>query len=346
MCIALFNSGCIGEDLTADQIAEKMQEKQENIEDTSATVHMKTSMGDEVQVMEYETIQKNPNKMKSVVILPEELAGQTTVTNGEKMWTYDPNTNQVTIMEMPEIPEDFEIDYATVIGSLLNESDVSLMGIEDFNGRNTYVIKLSSKENESLFGSNMTVWVDEETWTPLKIEMGTKETYQIVVEYRNFEVNTGISDDEFEFDIPEGAEIIDVGDFDNLLPVDMTFEEAQEISAFQIRLPSHIPEGYEQDKVLFSNNSLVASLKGSFTLIYSNGENKIAISENFYEGEKDSSQFSLLESEKISVNGVEADLYTTYGDTRVLQWEIEDAVISISGSLDTNEIIRIAESMK
>jgi hypothetical protein len=80
-------------------------------------------------------------------------------------------------------------------------------------------------------------------------------------------------------------------------------------------------------------------------LFYSNEEEQILVSENFYEGEKETDSLSILESETVSVNGEDADLYSMYGDSLMLQWETDDAILSISASLDRDEIIKIAESM-
>ncbi|SFM23801.1 Outer membrane lipoprotein-sorting protein [Methanolobus profundi] len=346
MCIALFNSGCIGEGLTADQIAEKMEEKQANIEDTSTTVHMIVTMDDEVRETEIKMIQKNPGMSKSVVFMPEEMAGQTTVSNGETMWIYDPATDQVTVMPLPETPDDFEMDYAAAIGSILNESDVSLLGTEEFDGRDTFVLIVVPKEDDSSFGSDMKVWVDEETWTPLKIEMEIEDEYNMVVEYRDFEVNTGISDDEFEFEIPDGAEVIEIDDFEDLFPVDMGLDEIKQASEFEVLVPSYVPEGYGLDSASYSQTSIVSGVKESVTLFYSNEDEMILVSETFYDGEKDSNSLSMMEGETVSVNGEEAELYTMYGGTMMLQWETEDAIMSISGSLDADEMIQIAESME
>ncbi|WP_321431310.1 DUF4367 domain-containing protein [uncultured Methanolobus sp.] len=70
------------------------------------------------------------------------------------------------------------------------------------------------------------------------------------------------------------------------------------------------------------------------------------VSENFYEGEKETDSLSILESETVSVNGEDADLYSMYGDPLMLQWETDDAILSISASLDRDEIIKMAESME
>jgi outer membrane lipoprotein-sorting protein len=342
----LFNSGCMGEDFTADQIAEKMQEKQAGIEDMSATVHMTMTNEAGTQEMEYETLQKMPDKTKSVVVYPEEMAGQVTVSDGEKMWIYYPDANKVTIMTMPEISDDFEVDYTSIIGDLLNETDASLVGTENVDGRDTFILMLVPKDEEdSLYASDMKVWVDDETWTPLKIEMGTEDTYQITVEYRNFEINTGISDDEFEFEIPEGAEVTEIDNFDDMLPVSMTLEEAQNLSDYEITTPSYLPVGYELNNVMFSNTSISADIDESVTLMYSYDDNGIIITEIFYNGEIDQNSI-MLESETVSVNGEEADLYSMYDNSLMLQWKHDNAILTLSASLDRNEIIQIAESME
>ncbi|MBN1134398.1 MAG: DUF4367 domain-containing protein [Methanosarcinaceae archaeon] len=345
--IALFNSGCIDEGITVDHIAEKMQEKQANIEDYSATMHMTVSIGDQVQEMEYEIIQKNPGKSRMVVMQPEELAGSITVCNGEKMWIYEPNTNSVRILEVPEIPELSEMNYANIIGDILNETDVSMVGTSIFDGRDTYIIRVKTKENESgnPILSNMDIWVDKETWIPLRIEISIEEEYQSIIEYRNFKVNTGITDEEFEFEIPEGAEVINIGDFENLLPEEITLEEAQDASKFDIILPSYLPEGYEFNYAMLINNTIgVLNLEEAVTLTYSNSENVFIISEKFYEGEKEADSI-MGNNESVFINDVEGKLYTMYGDFKMLQWEIGNAMISISGFLEEDELIKIAESM-
>ena len=191
----------------------------------------------------------------------------------------------------------------------------------------------------------MNVWIDKETWMPLKIEIITEEEYQSIIEYRNFKVNTGITDEEFEFEIPEGAEVIDIGDFENILPQKMTVKEVQDASKFDIIMPSYLPEGYEFNYAMLTNNTIgVPNLEEAVTFTYSNSENVFIISEKFYEGEKRIDSI-MGNNESVFINDVEGKLYTMYGDSKMLQWEIDNAMISISGFLEKDELIKIAESM-
>ncbi|WP_269848347.1 LolA family protein [Methanosarcina horonobensis] len=99
----LFISGCTG-DLSAEEIAKQMQEKEANIQDYSYTMQMTSYFGNQTQESEVRTLQKKPDKMKTITIKPEEEAGTIVVSDGEFIWTYDPKTNTVTKMEMPDTP--------------------------------------------------------------------------------------------------------------------------------------------------------------------------------------------------------------------------------------------------
>lgn len=71
---ALFVSGCTG-DLSAEEIAEHMQEKEANIQDYSYTMQMTSHFGNQTQESEVRVLQKKPNKSKTISIGPEEEAG-------------------------------------------------------------------------------------------------------------------------------------------------------------------------------------------------------------------------------------------------------------------------------
>lgn len=68
------------------------------------------------------------------------------VSEGEFIWTYDPKTNTVMKMEMPETPILGEIDYVEIIGKFLNETDISLLGVKEIDGRPAYLLETSLKE--------------------------------------------------------------------------------------------------------------------------------------------------------------------------------------------------------
>ncbi|MDW7732364.1 MAG: DUF4367 domain-containing protein, partial [Methanolobus sp.] len=354
---ALFISGCIGQDYTADQIAEKMQEKQANIEDYSATVHITSGLENYSQIMEYEVMQKNPDKSRAIVRLPEEEAGTITIRNGEKMWIYSPEQNLVQVIDIPELYGDYETDYLGIIGYYLNETEISVEGYTKYEGRETYVITSKPNENQSeddFLAPEIKAWIDKETWMPLKIKFigktgkNSEEEYYSVIEYRNFKVNSGISDELFEFEVPEGAEIENIGDFEDLLPLHTTLEEVQEKSSYDILIPSYLPEGYELVHTMFNNDSLgIPEIEASFTLVYSNGENEMMIiSEEIFHEEDIGSIPMPSEGENIFINGVDAKFVIGNGDSVILQWKTDNMLLVIDAALEKDEIIRIAESMQ
>lgn len=350
--LGLFVSGCIDDEFTAEQIAEKLQEKQANIEDYSATVHMTVSVADQVQETEYEIFQKEPDKSKTITLKPEEEAGSVTVYNGKKMWIYDSKTNIVKILETPETNGAAKIDdYATFIAEMLNESSVSMEGTETIDDRETYVIDLKPKKNisDTVLAVNMTVWVDVETWMPLKIEMIHEDANQpskATIEYRNFKVNTGISDEEFEFEIPEGAQVKDLGSFEDTLPVQMTLEEVQQKSQSDLLVPSYIPEGYEFQTAMLLNNSVQdPDIQESVRFLYLSNNGSMIISEEFYDIENVS--ITIIEKgERVDINGNEGVFSTKYDKSRTLLWNVGNARMSISAFLDEEEILKIARSME
>ncbi len=343
---SLFVAGCIDGELSAEQIAEKMQQKQDSIEDYSYTMYMTMEFGDQTMETEGDIMYKKPNMIKTIQRLPAETAGSVVVSDGETMWIYDSKQNTVMIMElseMPEVPEQNEQDYLQLIGTMMNESDFSLEGIEKVDGRTTYVINMSPKDESDDFGmfGAMKVWVDKETWMPLKMEMKDADGKPMYsVEYRNFQTNTGISDDEFQFEIPEGAEVKTLNMDELLTPQAMTLEEAQEEATFDILVPSYLPDGYE-----FDNAMVIQGFVETVSLTYKNGDERLGISETVFEDEPQTSPI-MDSAEVVSINDVEGKLVTIYDDYKMLQWEIGNIQLTLSGSLDKEELIQIAESMQ
>lgn len=340
---AIFVTGCTDDELDVKQIAEKMQQKQDSIEDYSYTMYMTMEFGGQKIETEADMMYKKPNKLKTVQTQPAEMAGSVTVSDGETMWLYDAQQNTVMIMELSETPEQNDLDYLQLIEMMMNESDFSLAGIEEVDGRTTYVIDMSPKDESDDLGmlGDMKVWVDKETWMPLKMDMKDADGNPMYsMEYRNFQTNTGISDDEFQFEVPEGAKVQTINMGEVLMPQAMTLEEAGEEATFDILVPSYLPDGYE-----FDNAMVIQGFVETVSLTYKNGDERLGISEIVFEDEPQTSQI-MDSAEVVSINDVEGKLVTIYDDYKMLQWEIGNIQLTLSGSLDKEELIQIAESMQ
>ncbi|WP_341537194.1 outer membrane lipoprotein-sorting protein [Methanosarcina barkeri] len=95
------------------------------------------------------------------------------------------------------------------MGIILNDTNVSLLGVEKLDNRETYLLNTNPKETGKSAAQYYTkVWVDKETWMPLKYEMyDSSGNLTAKVEIWDLKVNSGIPDSEFVFNIPDGAEI-------------------------------------------------------------------------------------------------------------------------------------------
>lgn len=110
----------------------------------------------------------------------------------------------------------FQVDSFELVEMLINENDFTLEEISSIDGRETYVIQGIPADK---YLPEMKAWIDTETWMPLRLEMhGPESSFDMTIEYRDLELNAGIPDSEFEFEIPEGAEVIAFDEHVNTTP--------------------------------------------------------------------------------------------------------------------------------
>ena len=311
-------TGCT--QMNAEEIAKKMEEKYNAVKDFKGTLRMSIEGEGVKQVMEYEYVFKKPNKVR----MYDKNNGVLMVSNGEKMWIYDEKKNEVMVMNVGRYSQT-NPDYGEIVKDMLKRYDVKVLGSEKVSGRDCYVIQLTPKGNKSM---EMKMWVDKEFWYPLKIERkmdGTKFT----VEYLNVEFNTGVSDDTFQFTPPEGAKVITeenlgIKRFDSV-------EEAQKHVDFKILKPKYTA-GYELKEV---------SLMGNFvTMTYTKNGKILMITEGMGDKLPD-----MPNAEKVKVGDSEGLYVKTYGSS-MLVFKKNGVIVTITGTIDKDEIIKIAESME
>jgi len=339
---AILLTGCVDQmsEMSADEIASMMEAKQESIEDFSATMVM-TSFAGETETTHATIMTKMPDKTRSEFIEPAELEGTVMVRNGSTMWMYDPAKNQVTTMELPDMgDEPFEIDYTSIVKDLMDENDISYKGTENVGGRSAYVIEATPiDEANRKFISRTRVWVDRENWMLLGTEMYNADGNPMVkVEYRDITFNTGIQDSEFIFEVPEGATVVEES-FEDRMPETMTLDEARANLTFDLRTPSYLPEGYELDDhaMVTGGEREVVSLK------YINGDERLYLSEWISD---DTEQSGMIrgEPEIVSINGTDGEFTSVFG-MNTLRWSADGIDYSLSGGLEKDELVNVAESM-
>lgn len=347
--LALFASGC-EEELSAEEIATKMQEKGESIKDYSCIMHTATyANGEKVQENEERVISKKPKMMKSWTIEQgkEEVAA---VSDGEFLWSYDEETNTVTKIKLPEEPLINESDYVGLIEGFLNKTNVSLLGIEDVDGRSAYVLeaKPEAKRDEShSLVSRTKMWVDKETWMALRCKMyDSKGNLMIETKISNLKVNTGIPDSEFEFEVPAGA-VIKVIDLNNLeVPEKMSLEEAREKASFEILVPEYIPEGYALNYTMIDYKTAIEDQSHETVILnYQKEDEFFHVTQTIYEDKPEEDVMLAQTAENVSINGKEGKYINQFGEFKLLEWNIGEFEMTLSGFLEKAEMLKIAESI-
>ncbi len=333
-------SGCTA-NMSAEQIAKQMKEKQDSIKDYSATMVITSPLGGKNEMTKVKIINKMPGKSRLEYLEPAEMAGQVMVNDGKTIWNYDPKKNEVTRMEMPEINNTgpSEQDYIQSIRELLNQTDISYQGTDTFEKRSVYLIKAAPKKEDMSIGMYFSMWVDSENWMPLKIETFDKnDTLLSSIEYRDITFNTGIPDSEFEFKVPEGATVITREM--PAPPKKITLEEAKKEVNFSILSPSYLPEGYifESATVFKYDKMEIVSIE------YQNGTLMLLLSEQLKDETNSAPDFGGAET--VSINGAEGKIMSGFGESKMLTWNIENLELMLSGPLSKEEMIKVAESIK
>jgi outer membrane lipoprotein-sorting protein len=349
--VALFVSGCAEKNLSAEEIATQMLDKQNSIQDYSYTMHMTSYAGGKFEESDFKIMFKKPNMSKTIITEPGKENQIIIISDGEFIWSYIPDINEVTKNKLPDIPEPTQNDYINAIGQFLNSTKVTLLGTEIIDGRTTYLLETTPKEtNETsqpisqLIGRTK-IWVDKETWMALRSEIYDKAGNRTMkIEIRDLKANSEIPDSEFKFKIPKGAKIVEPKEIKP--PAKSSLEEAGKKVSFKILTPEYLPEGYTFDNALVYNNSRFPpkdQIFESVGLTYTNKEASIDLTETAYENQSSDTEVT-NDGEDIKINGIEGK-YVSKDNLNVMTWKLGNVDLSLCASLEKDEMLKIAESI-
>ena len=350
---------------SAEEIVSNMQMETDSLEDYSFTMYINsTSRRQDPEV--HEIIWKKPDLMKTTILSPDKDTEVIMVSDGNFQWIYSSESENVF---KTEISDDFDYlklfepdVYAEFLnGIILNGKLPPLLGTENIDGKNVYVLELTPSEKNESFQWKSKIWVDGENWMLIRCELYDNEgNPYLEIEIRDMELNSGIAYSEFEFKIPDGAQVKILGpeDFKNE-PEKMTLEEAKQLIDFEILIPEYLPEGYE------FNYSMVSSSKDmpystfvhsgfsvfagqhyeKITLVYTKGDSEIRIVESVSEKGLSEIQNFESEGEYVQVNNMNGTISPIFGgNMKALTWQSEELEVTIISSLDKAELLDIAES--
>lgn len=136
-----------------------------------------------------------------------QIPDQEIVSDGKKLWTYQKPTHRVVVDQL----ESSENTWLPQKLFLQTRKDYRhrTVGEEKIGEKKCYVVEFVA-EREDLYFIRMKVWINQETWIPQRIEQIDANKNRIVYSLSEIELGIPIENSTFQFQIPEGAELIDL----------------------------------------------------------------------------------------------------------------------------------------
>jgi len=192
-----------GEDFSASDLLEKIQKKYEGIADARVQFFQSTrfSLSKATQTTEGTLFMKKGPKYRI------ETEQQTIVTDGTTVWSYSAISNQVLIDRYEETSRSFSPEKFLLRAP--KDYSATLLREEKTSSGKRYVLKLVPKSDDS-FLQTMKLWVEENSWLIRKAELLDQNETETTYEVRSIVINSGIGDGTFRFDVPAGADVVDM----------------------------------------------------------------------------------------------------------------------------------------
>jgi len=284
----------------------------------------------------------------------EEAVGAVVVSDGETLWAYSPSKGKVFVgtiaeakaamQEKQPMRDNFDMEEfdhpenpEEAVDKLLEYFEVERTGRENIAGGDTYQLELKPipeqmPEEYVAVGGFVTLWIDKNRSVPLAAEYTGGSMGEVSLTTVELEVNEGVDEALFTFEIPEGVEIVGFAD---MKPESLTLDEAAASADFDILTPEATPEGATLVDLLEVRGTIVQRYNlpdgGSFSIA---------------QGESDEAPEPPTEEQAVEVRGVAGSLFISEDRGRVLlTWSENDLHFYIAGDLTADQALEIAESL-
>ena len=330
LCLLLLD-GCISQRFTAAQVIQNAQKVLGEMHACHALLDVEIDTDMIKDVLSIEVWEKHPAHFKIQVwsAANPQLRDMAFSTDGSTSVSYSPHTNTATLgpadmVHMPQIIE--ELVRARREGiQATDPQKARLLAREREDGLVVYKVEVATGESRQTQYS-----IDAQQW--LVRQVTYRDTYlgTGVIRLQTIECFNDLDDARFDLDIPDGTTLNQVSMADNR---PLTLTEAQRAVDFRLRTPDYLPPetefsvAYQIDK----NMALVYTGDHAFTLVQ--GPNIGSVPQE--------------DATQVPLHGRQATLIQDEERAGVLlTWREDDLQFSIAGSLDLNEVLQIAESLK
>lgn len=273
------------------------------------------------------------------------LQGGVFVSDGKEFWAYSPSQNTVWTGSVNQLNNAnssgggaaslLSETPQALVQKLFDYSTVSLAGTETFQGSSTFKLQLTPKPGKgpaAAAGATGFVWIDSSRWLPLQATLNGGSMGQGRVTVQSIELNQGVADNLFRFQVPAGAKVVSVND---LIPKHVTLSEAQKTAGFPLLTPTYVPNGATLVDVLKVGHTIALRYEfsgGGLAITEGNGVQK-----NPGTGQ----------SESVTVRGTTGTFRSNSNGTQgILAWTQNGVTYTVSGVISKADAIKVADSLK
>ena len=176
------------------------------------------------------------------------------VNDGKQIISYTSTEQTATAFELsaetePMMQPTLKEQVINIYNSVKDTHEITIRDEEKVAGHDTYHLIAKSKEKGTLLG-DMEFWIDKKTWMPLKA-ITTGGDVTSTVEYTKYEPNAKVDDAVFNFELPEGVELIQQK---IELPTNITLDDAKGMLDGLLVLPEST--GYTIDTIEDMHNDM------------------------------------------------------------------------------------------
>ncbi|MFQ5862132.1 MAG: outer membrane lipoprotein carrier protein LolA [Candidatus Brocadiales bacterium] len=173
---------------------------------------------DEEEVAEGTLRYKKPKKLQLKFNPPRD---EVDISDGKFFWVYKPKERQVEKYQLAEGDTTelsfFEFGYEGSVEKAKENYFIEMIPdaeAEESEGKNEgiYILKLIPKPSvtQTPQYNEIRLWIDDSIWLPVRMELYESEGEVINrIELWEIEINVSLDDDIFQFDVPEGVEVIE-----------------------------------------------------------------------------------------------------------------------------------------
>ncbi len=211
---------CANERLDLEAVLDNMDAASMDFESIQADITYTRTIFllDEEDVSEGTLRYKKPKKLRLEFEPPR---NEIDISNGEYFWIYKPEEKQVEKYKLAEGDTTelnfFEFGYEGSVEKAKKNYSIEIVSDPDAEGSEEndtgiYILKLTPRPSavEMPQYNEIILWVDDGIWLPVRMELYESEGEVINrIELWEIKINEPLDDDIFQFEIPDGVEVIE-----------------------------------------------------------------------------------------------------------------------------------------